>query len=55
MVVFVQKWLYSGKSGSSRAKVVVFVKIFLLSGNVVVFEKSGCFWSKVVAVGQKWL
>ena len=48
MVVFGQKWLYSGKKGSIRGKVVVFVKKWLYSGKLVVF-------GKVVAFGQKWL
>ena len=46
MVLFGQKWLYSGKSGGYRAKVVV-------------FGQSGCIrikWSysgKVVVFGQR--
>ena len=36
-VVFGQKWLYSGKSSSIKAKVVVFGKKWLYSGKVVVF------------------
>ena len=52
MVVFGQKWLYSGKSGCVRAKVVVFEKIvcipgmWLYSGKVVVFGK------KIVVIRQ---
>ena len=48
MVVFWQKWLYSGKSGSNPAKVVA-------------FEQSGCirqkvlYSAKVFGFGQKWL
>ena len=38
MVVFRQKWLYSGKSGCNRAKIVV-------------FSQSGCIWAKVVVIG----
>ena len=41
MVVFGQKWLYSGKSGCIR-------------GKVEVFGKSGCNGAKVVVFGQKW-
>ena len=61
MVVFGQKWLYSGKSGCICAKVVVFGQKFLYSG------KSGCIrakWSysdklvrfrvKVDVFEQKW-
>ena len=36
-VLFVQKSLYSGKSGSIRAKVVVLGQKWLYLGNVVVF------------------
>ena len=58
MVVFVQKWLYSGKG-------VVFGQKLLYSGKVVVFGQNGCirtnrlvsgkslcFGAKVVVVGQ---
>ena len=48
MDVFGQKWLYSGKSGCNRAKVVVIGQKLLLSGWVVVFVK-------VVGFEQKWL
>ena len=37
MVVFGQKWLYSGENGSIRAKVVVLGQKLLHSGEVVVF------------------
>ena len=43
MVLLGQKWLYSGKNGSIRAKVVVFAQVgcirakSLHSGKVVVF------------------
>ena len=39
VVVFLQKWMYSGKSGSIRAKVVAFVQ-------------SGYYRAKVVLFGQ---
>ena len=39
MVVFGEKWLYSGKSGSNRPKVVA-------------FEQSGCIWEGVFVFGQ---
>ena len=67
LVVFGQKWLYSGKSGCNRAKVVVFwqsvsyLAKWLYSGNVVVIGQSGCvlakwlYSRKVVAFAQKWL
>ena len=42
MVVIGYKWLYSGKSGCIRAKVVV-------------FGQSGCIRPKVVVFGQKWM
>ena len=47
VVVFDQKWLYSGKIGFIRAKVFA-------------LEQSGCIWAKVVVLGksecirQKW-
>ena len=40
MVVLGQKWLYSGKSGCIRAKVVV-------------IGQNGCIQAKVVEFGQK--
>ena len=46
MVVFGQKWLYWGKSGCIRAKVVVLGQKWLYSG------KSGCIRAKVVVLGQ---
>ena len=39
VVVFGQKWLYSGKSDCTRA-------------NVVVFGRNGCIRAKVVVIGQ---
>ena len=67
MIVFGQKWLYSGKSGCLRRKVVGFWKSgsnrekWLYSAKVVVFGQSGCNWAKclhsgkVVLFGQKLL
>ena len=49
-----KKWLYSRKSGSIRAKVVVFGKKLLYLGKVVVFGQSGCIQAKVVVFVQKW-
>ena len=40
MAVFGQKFLYLGKSGCIRAKVVAFGQKWLYSGKVVVFGKS---------------
>ena len=42
VVVFEQKWLYSGTNGCNR-------------GQVNVFGKSCCFRAKVVVFGQRWL
>ena len=61
VVVFGQMWLYSGKYGCIRAKVVVFRKSGCIPANsfnlgkVVVIGQSGCIWAKVVFIGQKWL
>ena len=68
MVVFGQKWLYSsnifciretflysGKIGCIRAKVVEFEQKLLYSGSVVVFGQSGCIRVKNVVFGQKLL
>ena len=48
LVLFGQKWLYSGKSASFRAKNVVFGQKWLLSG------KSGCIRARIAVFGQKW-
>ena len=40
------KWLYSGKSGCIRAKVVLFGQKWLYSGKI------GCIRAKVVIFGQ---
>ena len=61
MVVLGQKWLYSGKSCLSRAKllysrnVVVFGQNGCIRAKVVVFGQSGCTRTNVVVFGQKWL
>ena len=55
VVVFRQKWFYSGKYGCIRAKVVVFRQIgciramWLYSGRVVVFGQNLFLSAKVVA------
>ena len=43
VVVFVQNWLYLGKSGCNPAK-------WLYSGKVVVFGESGCIRANVVVI-----
>ena len=54
VVVFGQKWLYSGKSGCIRSN-------WLYSDKVVAFGQGGCIWAKVVVFGKngciraKWL
>ena len=48
MVVFGQKWLYSGRSGCIPA-------IWFYSGKVVVFGQNGCIWARVVVIGQQLL
>ena len=68
VVLFGQKWLYSGKVvvfvkyGYNRArwlnseKVFLFwTKVFGIGVNVAVFGQSGCIRAKVVVFGQKWL
>ena len=58
VVVFGQKWLYSGTSGCIRAKVVDFGKMLLyscnvsVSGKVVVFRQKSCICANVVLIGQ---
>ena len=51
--------MYSGKNGSTQAKVVVFGQSgcirekWVFSGKVVLLEQSGCIRKKVVVIGQK--
>ena len=52
MVVFRQKWFFSGKSGCILANVVVLVQIIFSRVKVVVFWQSGCIRAKVVIFGQ---
>ena len=40
MVVFGQKWLYSGKSGSNRAKVVLLGQYGYIPAKMVVFGQN---------------
>ena len=53
MVVFRQKFLFSGKSGYIRVKVVVFWQSNCNGTKVVVFEKKWLYSGKVFAFGQK--
>ena len=61
MVVFGQKWLYSGKSGCIRAKVVVLKQSgsnqakMLYSSRVVVFGQKKLYSGKSVCIWAKWL
>ena len=48
MVVFEQKWLYSGEVVAFRQRCCIRVKWLYLG-------KSGCNGAKVVVLGQKWL
>ena len=48
MVVFGVNRLFSGKSGCTRAKVVVFEKVIVFRAKMVLF-------GKVVVFQQKWL
>ena len=54
-VLFVQKWLYSGKRGSIRAKVVVLGKNGCIWAKLLYSVKSGRNRAKVVVFGQMWL
>ena len=61
MFLIGQKWLYLGKKGSIRAKVVVFEKVvvsvhkWFFRAKKVVFAQKRLYSSKVVVFGQKWL
>ena len=55
MVLFGQKWLYSGHIGCIRAKIVVIGLKLLYSGKEVVFGQDGCFKAKVFVFGKKWM
>ena len=59
MNLFGKKWLYSGKRGYKRAKVVAFAQSCCIKAKVVVFKKkwlysckSGSIRSKDVVFGQ---
>ena len=53
MVIFEQKWMYSGKTGCTRQSgcIQAFVVVF---GKVWYWGKSSCIRAKVVAFVQKW-
>ena len=51
MVVFEQKLLYSGKSGSIRARNVVFGQKWIYSCKLVVFGQKWLYLGKVVVLG----
>ena len=53
VVIFGQKWLYSGKSGCNMAKVVVFGQKWLYSGKIGVIRVGWLYSSKVVVLEQK--
>ena len=60
VVVFGQRFLYSGKSGCIRAKVVVVgqnwlysEKICCIRDKIFVFLQKGSIWAKPVVFGQK--
>ena len=55
MIVFGQKFLYSGKSGCIRAKLLYWGKSGCIPENVVLFDQGGCIWAKVLVFGLKWL
>ena len=48
MVLFGKKWLYSGKSGCIRAKL-------LYSDNKVSFGQKWCYSGNMVVFGSNWL
>ena len=52
MVLIGQKWLYLGKSGSIRAKVVVFGKVVVIRHKWLFFGQSGCNRAKNVVFEQ---
>ena len=65
MVVFGQKMFYSGRSGSIRAKLMLFGQSCCISATVVLFAKKwlysgksssiraiSCIWEKIVVFGQ---
>ena len=55
VVVFGQKWLFSGKSGVIRAKVVVFRQKNVVFGQELLYSGKLVVFGKVVVFGQKCL
>ena len=61
VVLFGQKWLYSGKSGYDQPKVVVFKQSGCIQAVVVAFGQGGfirenwLYSCKMVLFGQNWL
>ena len=55
MVIFKQKWFYSGKSFYIRAKVVVFGENCSIRANRLFIGQGGCILGKVVVFQQRWL
>ena len=55
MVVFGQKWLYSGKSGCICAKVFVFGQKWLNLGNSGCIRTKYLYSGKMIVFGQKLL
>ena len=61
MVLFAQKWLYSGKSDFIRAKVDVFGQVVVFgqkcfySDKEVIFGQKRLYSGKEVVIEQKWL
>ena len=60
VVVFGQKWFYSGRSGSTRAKLMLFGQNCCVRTKVVLFGqkwfysgKSGCIWAKLLYSGKR--
>ena len=52
VVVFEYNWLYSGKNGCIRAKVVVFEQNCCIQAKVLLFRQSDCIRAKVVVFNQ---
>ena len=53
MTVFGQKWLYSGKYGFIRLKLLYLEKSCIRS-KLMYLGKGGCFRGKVDVLGKKW-
>ena len=53
VVVFRQKWLYSGKRCRIRGKVVIFLQSGCIGKKFSLFWQSGFSRAKVVVIGKK--